>query len=154
MYSIGKFSKLIGKSQNTLRNWNKEGILIPAFVSKSGHRSYSDEQLNLFLSNDVVQSTKINIGYIRVSSKKQSDDLKRQENVMENYLLNKNKPFKIINQKISDQSCSTLCKNINSSCLTSYQVIKPYEEYIYYKCNENLKDNSKPYYCMCGPPPN
>ena len=65
-----------------------------------------------------------------------------------------NKPFKIINQKISDQSCSTLCKNINSSCLTSYQVIKPYEEYIYYKCNENLKDNSKPYYCMCGPPPN
>lgn len=96
MYSIGKFSKLIGKSQNTLRNWNKEGILIPAFVSKSGHRSYSDEQLNLFLSNDVVQSTKINIGYIRVSSKKQSDDLKRQENVMENYLLNKNKPFKII----------------------------------------------------------
>ncbi len=30
MYSIGKFAKLIGRSIQTLRSWDKQGKLIPA----------------------------------------------------------------------------------------------------------------------------
>ncbi|MGL5049123.1 MAG: MerR family transcriptional regulator, partial [Fusobacteriaceae bacterium] len=32
MYSIGKFSKLLGVTTQTLRNWDKENKLKPSFV--------------------------------------------------------------------------------------------------------------------------
>ena len=44
MYSIGEFSKLIGKSKQTLRNWHKKGTLIPEVVSNYGTRTYSEKQ--------------------------------------------------------------------------------------------------------------
>ena len=44
MYSIGEFAKLIGKSQQTLRNWHKKGTLIPEVVSDYGTRTYSEKQ--------------------------------------------------------------------------------------------------------------
>ena len=48
-YSIGEFAKLIGKTEQTLRNWDKKGILKPHHVTRAGHRYYSQEQLNNFL---------------------------------------------------------------------------------------------------------
>jgi putative resolvase len=94
MYSIGKFSKLIGKTQKTLRTWEKDGKLIPEYRTIGKHRMYSDEQLNMILN--VEESLKINVGYSRVSSKKQSDDLERQVKLLESYLVNKSKSFEII----------------------------------------------------------
>jgi putative resolvase len=93
-YSIGKFSKLINKSISTIRNWEKIGKLIPAYITIGKHRMYSDEQLNMFKNKHI--NNKINIGYARVSSKKQLADLNRQVNLLESYLINKNKPFKIL----------------------------------------------------------
>lgn len=94
LYSIGKFSKMIGRSTRTLRLWSSNGKLIPAHISLGKHRMYSDEQLSLF----VVKPTelKINVGYARVSSKKQIDDLNRQTEMLELYLTNKSIPYKII----------------------------------------------------------
>ncbi|MEQ8189032.1 MAG: MerR family DNA-binding transcriptional regulator, partial [Candidatus Eremiobacterota bacterium] len=34
MYSVGEFAKKIGKSVQTLRDWEKKGILIPAYKTK------------------------------------------------------------------------------------------------------------------------
>ena len=48
-YSIGKFAKLIGGTPQTLRGWDKKGVLKPAQVAESGYRYYSQEQLNHFL---------------------------------------------------------------------------------------------------------
>jgi len=48
-YSIGQFAKLIGKTEQTLRNWDKSGVLKPSHVAPSGFRYYSQEQLNHFL---------------------------------------------------------------------------------------------------------
>ena len=48
-YSIGQFAERIGKTEQTLRNWDKKGMLKPHHVTESGYRYYSQEQLNHFL---------------------------------------------------------------------------------------------------------
>lgn len=96
-YSIGQFSKLIGKTNQTLRNWDKDGILKPHHVSESGYRYYSQEQLNHFLGlKQEVQLNKKTIGYCRVSSHKQKDDLERQINNVKTYMYAKGYSFEII----------------------------------------------------------
>ncbi|MCE5220251.1 MAG: MerR family transcriptional regulator [Clostridium sp.] len=47
-YSIGEFAELIGKTEQTLRNWDKKGTLKPHHVAESGYRYYSQEQINHF----------------------------------------------------------------------------------------------------------
>jgi len=47
-YSIGEFSKLIEKTSQTLREWDKKDILKPHHVEPTGDRYYSQEQLNHF----------------------------------------------------------------------------------------------------------
>jgi len=97
MYSIGKFAKKLGITVHTLRTWDKEDTLKPKYVSKGGHRYYDDEQLNQILQEITIKKEdRINLGYIRVSSKHQKDDLERQYEVMELYLATKGKKFKII----------------------------------------------------------
>lgn len=95
MYTIGRFAEKIGKTVQTLRNWDKKGILRPAYITKGGHRMYSEEQLFAVLQKQVKEN-RINIGYARVSARHQSDDLARQEKLLELYLTKQGKPFKII----------------------------------------------------------
>ena len=96
-YSIGQFAKLIGKTTQTLRNWDKENILKPHHIAESGYRYYSQEQLNHFLGikGEKPLDRKV-IGYCRVSSNKQKDDLKRQVENMQTYLIAQGQPFEII----------------------------------------------------------
>ena len=75
-YSIHEFSKIIGVSAQTLRNWDANGKLHPHHTTVSGYRYYSDEQLNQVIN--VKLKNRITIGYYRVSSHKQKDDLERQ----------------------------------------------------------------------------
>lgn len=93
MYTINKFAKLLGVTPQTLRNWDKSGKLKPIHTSGNGYRYYSEEQLQELKGN--IQE-KIVVGYCRVSSNKQKDDLKRQVENMQTYLLAQGKPFKII----------------------------------------------------------
>ena len=93
-YSIHKFSKMIGVSAQTLRNWDANGKLHPHHTTASGYRYYSDEQLNQVL--DVKPENRITIGYCRVSSLKQKDDLERQIECVRTYLIAKGQPFEII----------------------------------------------------------
>lgn len=95
-YSIGKFAKLIGKTEQTLRNWDKNGTFKPSHVAKSGFRYYSQEQLNHFLGLKGEQKSRKVIGYCRVSSNKQKDDLERQIENVKSYLFSQGKPFEII----------------------------------------------------------
>lgn len=96
-YSIGEFSKLIGKTEQTLRNWDKKNILTPHHVTSSGYRYYSQQQLNHFLGikNDNFLSKKV-IGYCRVSSNKQKDDLARQIENVKTYMIAKGYQFDVI----------------------------------------------------------
>lgn len=84
-YSINKFSKILGVSAQTLRNWDKKGKLHPHHTSSNGYRYYSHEQLNQVM-NVKPNLDRIVIGYCRVSSNKQKDDLERQIENMKLYL--------------------------------------------------------------------
>ena len=95
-YTIGQFSKLVGKSMPTLRNWDNNGKFKPDHVSEGGHRYYSDEQINKVLQRGVEQKCKKIIGYARVSSKKQKDDLERQTENIRTYMIAKGYSFEII----------------------------------------------------------
>ena len=94
-YSIAQFAELSGISKSTLRRYDKEGKLKPAYTSSGGHRRYTESQL-FELIGKKNNTNKINVGYVRVSSKKQIDDLERQYTLMESYLISKGKPFEII----------------------------------------------------------
>ena len=93
-YSIHEFSKIIGVSAQTLRNWDANGKLHPHHTTVSGYRYYSDEQLNQVIN--VKPKNRITIGYCRVSSHKQKGDLERQIDNVKTYLLAKGQPFEII----------------------------------------------------------
>lgn len=96
-YSIGKFAKLISTTPQTLRNWDKNGKLKPHHITQSKYRYYSEEQLNLFLGNKnaILKERRI-IGYCRVSSHKQKDDLNRQIDNVKTYMIAKGYKFDII----------------------------------------------------------
>lgn len=94
-YSIAQFAELSGISKSTLRRYDKENKLKPAYTSSGGHRRYTESQL-FELIGKKNNTNKINVGYVRVSSKKQIDDLERQYTLMESYLITKGKPFEII----------------------------------------------------------
>ena len=95
-YSAKTVSQMLGVSAQTLRNWDKEGKLKPSYVKSNGYRYYSED---LILSYTQERKTKKNlnvIGYARVSSKKQSDDLERQVNNIKQYLSSSYDTFDII----------------------------------------------------------
>ncbi len=96
-YSIGEFSKLIGKTPQTLRDWHRKGSFIPNHITDGGTRYYSQEQLNHFLGikGEKTKSKKI-IGYCRVSSNKQKDDLERQIENVKTYMIAKGYSFDVI----------------------------------------------------------
>lgn len=91
-YSIHEFSKIIGVSAQTLRNWDNNGKLHPHHTTVSGYRYYSDEQLNQVM-NVKPNNKRITIGYCRVSSHKHKDDLERQIDNVKMYLIAKGQPF-------------------------------------------------------------
>ena len=96
-YSIGQFAKAIGKTTKTLRNWDKNGKLKPVRVEDTGYRYYSQEQLDHFLGLKLEkQINKKIIGYCRVSSHKQKDDLERQIENVKTYMYAKGYQFEII----------------------------------------------------------
>ena len=96
-YTIGEFSKLIGKTSQTLREWDKKNVLKPHHVAPTGYRYYSQEQINHYLGFKGIQiSVKKVIGYCRVSSHKQKDDLERQIENVKTYMIAKGYQFDVI----------------------------------------------------------
>lgn len=94
-YSIREFSKILGVTAQTLKNWDMNGKLHPHHTSSNGYRYYSHEQLNQVLHIKPNIDKKV-IGYCRVSSNKQKDDLEKQIENMKLYLNAQGKPYEII----------------------------------------------------------
>ena len=94
LISIGKFAKIIGVNPATLRRMQESGELIPAHVTKGGTRYYSTEQLKQFNFNQNAE--KIVVGYCRVSTPSQKDDLETQISNVKSYMYAKGYKFEII----------------------------------------------------------
>ena len=94
LISIGKFAKMVGVTTTTLRRMHESGELIPYHVSQGGTRYYSTEQLKMFAPK--TEKTKPVIGYCRVSTPSQKDDLETQVANVKSYMYAKGYQFEII----------------------------------------------------------
>ena len=116
-YSIHEFSKLISRTPQTLRNWDLSGKLKPHHTGANGYRYYSHQQLNELLGIADIQRKVI--GYCRVSSNKQKDDLIRQVENMDKYLSSLSCEYEIIQDigsgiNYSKKGLKSLLKKINN----------------------------------------
>lgn len=87
MYSIGEFAKRIGKTVQTLQNWDKKGTL-KAYRTLTNRRYYTEEHYKQYIGLSYKNSGKT-VAYCRVSSKNQKDDLKSQKDFISQFALNK-----------------------------------------------------------------
>jgi putative resolvase len=86
LLAIGQASKLLGVTIQTLRNWDKQGLLKPDELTRGGERRYKLESLRNINKNIVFNTDNLKtIAYARVSSHDQKDDLVRQVQVLELY---------------------------------------------------------------------
>lgn len=120
--SIHKVAKIIGVTPQTLRQWDSTGYFVPEQRRSNGYRYYSKEQVDKFVEqfNTVKNKNRINIGYCRVSTSKQKDDLLRQCENVEVYLKTLKMSYKIIkdigsginyNKKGLLELLELICKN-------------------------------------------
>ena len=65
-YNISKASKLLGVSAQTLRNWDKTGVLKPSIISEYGYRYYKEEDLLEFMKNKTSEFIFEKFEYARV----------------------------------------------------------------------------------------
>lgn len=75
-----KAREMLGVTNDTLRNWDKKNR-IRVSRGPSGRRMYNLEDINRVINGSSNAKEKRKICYARVSSKKQMDDLNRQENL-------------------------------------------------------------------------
>ena len=95
-YSAKTVTKILGVTAQTLRNWDKEDKLKPTYVKSNGYRYYSEESILAYTQERKTKKNLNVIGYVRVSSKKQKNDLERQKENIEKYLNEKYEHYEII----------------------------------------------------------
>jgi putative resolvase len=77
--SIGETAKRLGVSIQTLRLWDAAGSFVPELRTEGGQRRYSVGQVSAKAGEVKSAPT---IGYCRVSSAKQAEDLERQKAIV------------------------------------------------------------------------
>jgi putative resolvase len=88
--SISEAAKLKGVSVSTLRRWETEGKIVPE-RTENGHRRYDMATLL-----GIKAELSYTIGYCRVSSHDQKEDLVRQKQVVELFCAQNGWQFEII----------------------------------------------------------
>ncbi len=84
----------IGVSVQRLRDLDKNGTLKPAAVSPKGTRYYSDEQLYQYTHQN--QPHRKVVGYCRVSTNRQKEDLETQISNVKTYMIANGYSFEVI----------------------------------------------------------
>ncbi|MGM9858866.1 MAG: IS607 family transposase [Bacilli bacterium] len=95
-YSTKTVAQLLGVTSQTLRNWDREGKLKPSYIKSNGYRYYSEDSILSYTQERKTKKTLNVIGYARVSSQKQIDDLNRQIENLDTYLKSKYDTYEII----------------------------------------------------------
>ena len=75
-YSIGQFAKEIGVTPNYLRILHASGEFLPSHVSPKGTRYYDESKIREWRQEP--ENELPTVGYCRVSTKSQDDDLQNQ----------------------------------------------------------------------------
>lgn len=157
LISIGKFAKKVGLTTASLRRMHQSGECIPYHITKGGTRYYSLDQLKDFSTAD--KKEKLVIGYCRVSTSSQKDDLETQISNVKSYMYAKGYNFEIISDigsgiNYKKKGLQKLLNKINDQEISKIVVLykdKLIEfgfELIEYLCNINnieieIIDNTK-----------
>lgn len=95
---IGEAAEYLNVTEDALRKWEQKNLIKP-YRTVGNQRRYTKKMLDQALvgynsKNDLP--TKLTIGYCRVSSAHQKEDLQRQIAIVQTYCEKQGKPFKII----------------------------------------------------------
>ena len=115
MLSIAQKAAELGVSVMTLRRWHHKGLLVPDFITPGGHQRYCKKH---------IEKNRIVVGYSRVSSHDQKDDLTRQSSVLKQSGVNK-----IISDigsglNFNKKGFSTLIKLLFSGIVSEIKIIE------------------------------
>lgn len=97
-FTISQAAQYLNVAKITLRRWEEEGKIKPLRTS-GNQRRYTQAMLDSVLNGNGMAKQKnqlLVIGYCRVSSGRQKDDLARQKKIVQTYLENQGQPFEII----------------------------------------------------------
>ena len=83
MYKPKEMADLIGVSVPTLQRWDREGVL-KAHRTPTNRRYYTKEQYLKYI-NEPIENQRNVIGYLRVSSRNQIDDLENQKQFIKQF---------------------------------------------------------------------
>ena len=81
-YPPREFAKLVGRTPQTLRRWEREGIIV-AYRTPTDRRYYTHEQYLTLMGKDLGKRQ--TVVYYRVSSASQKRDLQRQKEALEQF---------------------------------------------------------------------
>lgn len=94
MYTIQQAAKMLGVATSTMRRWEREGK-IKSIRTTGNHRRYTIEELSKIKEVKPLNE-RITIGYCRVSSAEEREELKRQIDNVSMYCIAKGYSFRII----------------------------------------------------------
>ena len=92
---IGKVAAMIGVSISALRRWDGTNVLSTSYRTAGGHRRYKLVKILLFCKNivrilsssyQIPQTSLRVVTYARVSSSRQKEDLRRQQDYLEHFV--------------------------------------------------------------------
>ena len=90
IYKVGEFAEKIGVSISTLQRWDRTDVL-KSKRTPTNQRYYTDEDLNKVLNSEAeaeTESKRKNVGYCRVSTQGQKQNLENQKEFVSVYSLN------------------------------------------------------------------
>ena len=87
IYKVGEFAKKVGVSISTLQRWDRTDVL-KSKRTPTNQRYYTDEDLNKVLNLEAeTKSKRKNVGYCRVSTQSQKQNLEIQKEFVSVYSL-------------------------------------------------------------------
>ena len=87
IYKVGEFSEKVGVSISTLQRWDRTNVL-KSRRTPTNQRYYTDEDLNKVLNLEAeTKSKRKNVGYCRVSTQGQKQNLENQKELVSVYSL-------------------------------------------------------------------
>lgn len=109
---IKEAAKLLGVNPTTIRRWEADGRMVSE-RTEGNHRRFKVNELL-----GIKHEKTLTVAYARVSSADQKSDLKRQEQVLENYCSEKGFEFEIISDLGSGMNYKKkgLCRLIKMIC--------------------------------------
>ena len=87
IYKVGEFAEKVGVSISTLQRWDRTNVL-KSKRTPTNQRYYTDEDLNKVLNSEAeIKSQRKNVGYCRVSTQGQKQNLENQKEFVSVYSL-------------------------------------------------------------------